>query len=89
MNDINIPAKRQGYLYTFAYPLMTLPLYLCTENDSDFKLTILDDDQISFNVSKGFNVFPIKAKSTINILCDKKIFNIYLSYSPSQPKQFY
>lgn len=90
MNVINIPAKLNGYLYNFSYPVMDIPLYLCAEHDDEFKLTLIDDDiEIKFNGKKGFNYWSIKSSNDVNVICDKKIFNIYISYTPVKPKQFY
>jgi hypothetical protein len=86
--DINIPARYVGFLYKFSYPIQPTQLYLCAENSETFKVTLLDDD-ISFTGNKGFNYWPIKSTQVVNVVCDKKIFNLYLCYSSELPRQFY
>ena len=86
--DINIPARYSGFCYKFSYPIQTTQLYLCAENSEPFKVTLMEGD-ISFTGNKGFNYWPIESSHTVNVVTDKKIFNIYLCYSNEVPKQFY
>lgn len=86
--DINIPYKKQGYYYKFDYLIQPTQLYLCAEHSESFKVTLIDDD-ISFTGTKGFNYWPIKSSNSVNVICDKKIFNLYLCYTNDSPKQFY
>jgi hypothetical protein len=86
--DINIPARRQGYIYKFSYPIQPTQLYLCAENSEVFKVTLVKDD-ISFTGNKGFNYWPIASDNEIDVVCDKKIFNLYLCYTSELPRQFY
>ena len=89
MQDYNIPAAAKGYLYSFKYKTMDFPLYLCAEHSESFKLSLRGEVEVSFIGNKGFNYWLIEPSNLLEVVCDKKIFNLYLSYTPIQPKQFY
>lgn len=84
--DYNVPAIKQYYAYEFKLPLMEVPLYLCAEHSEEFTLEV---DNVVAHCRPGFNVWQIRSSDSILIKSDKKIFNLYLSYSGATPRQFY
>lgn len=86
MNDINLLPTFTGYLYSFCYSVQPTQLYLCVEHSEPFTARIYDQE---FKGIAGFNYWPICADKKINVVCDKKVFNLYLCYCPTKPRQFY
>lgn len=83
MNDYNVPPTIVYHYYE--WPKNDRPSYLCIEHTEPFKVTLVDSD-ISFIGKKGFNYWLIDDNK---VRINKKVFNIYLCYTDSVPRQFY
>ena len=78
---INIP-PRIKYAYKWK---PTGSFWLCAEHTEGYKIDI---NGIRLSPGSGFSVWRIGPVSKLVVLTDKKIDNIYISYSETMPTQF-